>query len=267
MSWSSATFKLKSSIREWMRRRQITGISHYGMTIMTITTRNIIRSHSVRSRVGQRRGDGLLGLTNDLGFFSRGVGNICAIHIGKAFGFVVTNDISRTLERDWEQTMSLTPTVKTLEAARFKLETMRNKPNIANGTSQKFLVYPIQLRHQSDIRSVRGAIQTLPDGVMAKYAANLVTIPESILYEFPSIRLEVWYFHYFRNLIIFQTKHGAETFIDFHRKRIQHYRNSRHQSRQQSARAEYEVSVALLEYPIRCVDDPNFSARVPRNTA
>ena len=93
---------------------------------------------------------------------------------------------------------------------------------------------------------------------MAKYAANLVTIPESILYEFPSIRLEVWYFHYFRNLIIFQTKHGAETFVDFHRKRIQHYRNSRHQSRQQSARAEYEVSVALLEYPIRCVDDPNF---------
>ena len=110
----------------------------------------------VRSRVGQRRGDGLLGLTNDLGFFSRGVGNICAIHIGKAFGFVVTNeDMSRTLERDWDRQCQLTPTVKTLEAARFKLETMRNKPNIANGTSQKFLVYPIQLRHQSGIRSVR----------------------------------------------------------------------------------------------------------------
>ena len=85
----------------------------------------------------------------------------------------------------------------------------------------------------------------------------MVSIPESILNEFPYIRLEVWYFHYFRNLIIFQTKRGAETFVDFHRNRIQRYRNSR-QSRQQSAKAEYEMSVALLDYPMRCVDDPNF---------
>ena len=120
----------------------------------------------IRSRVGQRRGDGLLGLTNDLGFFSRGVGNICAIHIGKAFGFVVTNeDMSRTLER-LGQKCQLAPTVKTLEAARFKLETMRNKP-ILLMVLAKVLVYPIPLRHQSGIR-VSGAICTLPDGVMAK---------------------------------------------------------------------------------------------------
>ena len=147
--------------------------------------------------------------------------------------------------------------MKTLEAARFKLETMRNRPNIAHSTREKFLVYPIPLLHKAGVRDNPRAIFTLPDGVMAKYAANLVIIPETILNEFPYIRLEVWYFHYFRNLIIFQTKRGAETFVDFHRNRIQRYRNSR-QSRQQSAKAEYEMSVALLDYPMRCVDDPNF---------
>ena len=72
----------------------------------------------VRSRVGQRRGDGL-GLTNDLGFFSRGVGNICAIHISKAFGFVVTNeDMSRTLEK-LGQTMSVDPDCENIGSSTF----------------------------------------------------------------------------------------------------------------------------------------------------
>ena len=98
---------------------------------------------------------------------------------------------------------------------------------------------------------------TLPPNVRAKYAANMVYIPEHIFTAYPNFRLQVWFCHYFRTLIIFETKAGAEKFIRFHlerRNRIRRQRGRKTPAQQK----DYDVSNTLLGFNLRCVDDLTF---------
>jgi hypothetical protein len=85
----------------------------------------------------------------------------------------------------------------------------------------------------------------------------MVYIPEHIFTAYPNFRLQVWFCHYFRTLIIFETKAGAEKFIRFHlerRNRIRRQRGRKTPAQQK----DYDVSNTLLGFNLRCVDDLTF---------
>ena len=198
---------------------------------------------------GQSRRN-LVGLTTDLGEFSNErIGKLCALHLNSQFGFITTSyNALRELEKRWPEHERLDPTVKSIEDAKSKLDGYKNVPKFTTNGEQ--LIFPIIL--QTIPTSIQQS-QTLPTGVRARYAANLVHIPDHILATYPDLRLTVWYYHYFRNLIIFESRDGAEKFVDFHLKRRR--RLSRRSNLSAREREEYHMSGNLLDYPLRCVDD------------